>query len=704
MATDEERLLLTIEARTALLERQMKNASRITGREFKGMETQAKSAANKMAGAFKGVGTVFAGVFAGVGIKEAQVLLDTSTRITNALKVAGLSGKELKSVYDSLFQSAQKNAAPLESLVTLYGRASLVQKELNVSQAQLINFTDKVALALRVAGTDSQTASGALLQLSQALGSGTVRAEEFNSVQEGALPILQAVAAGFKEAGGSVSKLRQLVLEGKVSSEGFFKAFEAGTPILEEKVAGAQLTVSQGFTRLGNVMINVAREFDNNTDAASLTAKFLGELGDTIQNLGGWITAATGPLSEFAKYLDSVSASAQAVGANLGKMLGTDKIGPMLGLPAPKPTDKQIQERINTAFGTGDKPGAVADITGGKTLRNPVKPISVEDYKPVAKDKKEKASGTKAVPKTADDRIAADIQQVKDRTEALRQEADLVGKSYQVQETRKMALDLEQSALRDLREEARKKGQTDLDEIKLSPEKIALIEQAASAYGKQAEELRKVEDAHSNAESAASEFYSTFKDGAIGAITGANSLGDALSNLAKKLGDLLLNSAFDALFKPVSGNSPGGSMGNIFSGIGKILGFSAGGYTGDRGVGDVSGVVHGKEFVVNAQATAKNRPLLEAINRGVPGYKDGGYVSPAISAMTPMRAPVMPSLSYGGGGSSPVSVTYAPTIDARGADVGAVARIEQAMARDRAELPAHIVTTVRKAQKSRILS
>ncbi|WP_204278490.1 hypothetical protein, partial [Enterobacter kobei] len=57
-----------------------------------------------------------------------------------------------------------------------------------------------------------------------------------------------------------------------------------------------------------------------------------------------------------------------------------------------------------------------------------------------------------------------------------------------------------------------------------------------------------------------------------------------------------------------------------------------------------------------------------------------------------LRGPSMPSLSYGGGGSSPVSVTYAPTIDARGADVGAVARIEQAMARDRAELPAHIVT------------
>lgn len=700
MANDEERLLLTIEARTALLERQMKNASRITGREFKGMETQAKSASDKMASAFKGVGSVFAGVFAGVGIKEAQVLLDTSTRITNALKVAGLSGKELKSVYDSLFQSAQKNAAPLESLVTLYGRASLVQKELKVSQADLINFVDKVSLALRVAGTDSQTASGALLQLSQALGSGTVRAEEFNSVQEGALPILQAVAAGFKEAGGSVSKLRQLVLEGKVSSEGFFKAFEAGAPILEEKVAGAQLTVSQGFTRLGNVMINVAREFDNNTDAASLTAKFLGELGDIIQNLGGWIAAATGPLSDFAKYLDSVSASAQAVGANLGKMLGTDKIGPMLGLPAPKPSDKQIQDRINTAFGTGDKPSASLDITGGKPLRNPVKPISVEDYKPVAKDKKEKASG--AVKKTADDRIAEDIQRTKDRTAALADETAMIGKAYEAQETRKMALDLEQSALRDLREEARKKGQTDLDAIKLSPEVVGRINAASEAYGRQAEELRKVEEAHGNAEQAANEFYDAFKSGMIGAITGAESLKDALSGVLKKLADMLLNSAFDALFKPASGNSPGGSRGNIFTGIGKILGFADGGYTGGGGVGDVAGVVHGKEFVVNAQATARNRGLLEAINSGVPGYQSGGFVSPAMPSIAPLQAPVMPRLQAPENSNSinaPVSIS----IDARGADSEGLARVQGQLNQLRAELPAHIVTTVRKAQKDRVL-
>src|SRR5690606_31236336 len=131
-------------------------------------------------------------------------LLDSATRIENALKVAGLAGEQLESVYQRLKDSAIANAAPIEALVELYGRAALVQKELGITGEELLNFTDKISVALRVSGKSAAESSGALLQLSQALGSGVVRAEEFNSILEGALPIAQAAAAGLLEAGGSV--------------------------------------------------------------------------------------------------------------------------------------------------------------------------------------------------------------------------------------------------------------------------------------------------------------------------------------------------------------------------------------------------------------------------------------------------------------------------------------------------------------------
>jgi TP901 family phage tail tape measure protein len=75
-------------------------------------------------------------------------------------------------------------------------------------------------------------------------------------------------------------------------------------------------------------------------------------------------------------------------------------------------------------------------------------------------------------------------------------------------------------------------------------------------------------------------------------------------------------------------------------------GFSTGGFTGNGGLADVAGLVHGREFVVNARATAQNRGLLEAMNRGLPGYAAGGYVHPTyISSSGGVTAGQMQSIA-----------------------------------------------------------
>jgi hypothetical protein len=50
--------------------------------------------------------------------------------------------------------------------------------------------------------------------------------------------------------------------------------------------------------------------------------------------------------------------------------------------------------------------------------------------------------------------------------------------------------------------------------------------------------------------------------------------------------------------------------------IAGVKGFAVGGYTGDGAAGQVAGVTHGREFVVNAAATRRNRSALEAMNSG----------------------------------------------------------------------------------------
>lgn len=67
--------------------------------------------------------------------------------------------------------------------------------------------------------------------------------------------------------------------------------------------------------------------------------------------------------------------------------------------------------------------------------------------------------------------------------------------------------------------------------------------------------------------------------------------------------------------------------------VAKIAGFEAGGYTGNMGTGQVAGVVHGQEFVANADATKRNRAALEAMNAGA--TIGGGDQKVDITIITP---------------------------------------------------------------------
>ena len=79
-----------------------------------------------------------------------------------------------------------------------------------------------VALA---SGTSAEAASGAFLQLSQALGSGRLQGDEFRSIAEQVPGILKLVA---NEMGVTVGQLKQLGSEGKITSDVLINALAKG--------------------------------------------------------------------------------------------------------------------------------------------------------------------------------------------------------------------------------------------------------------------------------------------------------------------------------------------------------------------------------------------------------------------------------------------------------------------------------------------
>lgn len=289
--------------------------------EVKRLEGQMRRSSGQIGNSLRGLAASFAAYFS---VREVIAITDSYTRFQNSLRVAGLEGQNLADVQDRLFQSAQRYGVQLETLGQLYGRASQAASALGASQEDLLKFTDNISAAVKVQGGNVQQASGALLQLSQALQSGTVRAEEFNSVNEGLFPVLQAVAAGSDKFGGSVAKLRKAVIDGKVSSKEFFDAFQRGAPILEERAAKAALTTQAAFTQLTNALTKYFGEADKANGASAALASGIKALADNLDTIIPALAILATAMG--VSYVRSALSAATATGVLRGAMLALSNV------------------------------------------------------------------------------------------------------------------------------------------------------------------------------------------------------------------------------------------------------------------------------------------------------------------------------------------------------------------------------------------
>ncbi|MEQ9634814.1 MAG: tape measure protein [Devosia marina] len=602
MATDLERLVVSLEARTAAFEKAMNRANGVATTRSRQIERRFATMNSRLSSGFVGLQRGIAAAFAGVAVTRGAVqLIDAATRIENSLKVAGVAAEDLEQVYDDLFQAAQRNAAPIETLVQLYSRLALVQNELGVTGDELIGFTDNVALALRVAGTDAQAASGALLQLSQALGGGVVRAEEFNSILEGATPIVQAVANGLEEAGGSVAKLRTLVVDGKVSSEAFFRAFEVGAATLEDKVAGAELTVAQQFTRLQNVLIDVAREMNEGTQASRVLGDGIANLADIVRHLGDFINYAVGPMQSLIGLFDQGVGSARAFANELARISGLEGAGFAastfindLGVPGLTSGSSAAGRVLTQTFellGATPEDDALARALAGEAPAEPLKitveaddprRVSLSDY-PVGGASGGGGSGGGS----RSDRFAKALASQQQRIDALNRETEL-------QRQLGIAVNDYGFAIERLRAQMELENAATEAGLALTPQRQAQIDELATGYARATAEAARLAEQQDMVRQAADDMAQAARgalDSIIDGFLEGRDAGEIFNNVLRDLGKNLINIGLNTIFGGGGGFNP---LGMLFGG----RGFATGTANTGGARGQPRGIVHGQEAVI----------------------------------------------------------------------------------------------------------
>lgn len=185
----------------------------------------------------------------------------------------------------------------------------------------------------------------------------------------------------------------------------------------------------------------------------------------------------------------------------------------------------------------------------------------------------------------------------------------------------------------------------------ITPELTAQIDAMAQGYaqaGSEAEraaaKLRKADEAgKAGARSLADVF------GAVA--TGAMTAEEALAQLLAQIAQAQLNKMFLGMF--------GGT--DLAAGLGGLLGFASGGYTGDGGKFEPAGIVHKGEYVLSKAAVQRlGVDALDTLHtRALRGYSGGGLVgdAPAINKGT---------LGHSGSPAQAVTINAPVTVNATG--------------------------------------
>lgn len=220
-----------------------------TKRAFDEVNGQIETMNSRLAAAGKALVGVFS-VSAITGAVRGIANAADSYNLMNArLKLATGSQEEFNTAQGELRRIAAATQTPLESLATLFGRISRPLKEAGRSQADILKVTEAVATSFRVSGASAQEAENGVIQFAQALGSGALRGDEFNSVAEQAPRLMQALADSLNVPVGA---LKEMASQGLLTADVVTTALVDQLGTLRSEAEALPATVGGAMTALSD--------------------------------------------------------------------------------------------------------------------------------------------------------------------------------------------------------------------------------------------------------------------------------------------------------------------------------------------------------------------------------------------------------------------------------------------------------------------
>ncbi|MDU9355862.1 tape measure protein [Klebsiella sp. 141153] len=287
-------LYIEIEADTAKLligERQANKSLNAIGNSADNASKkfeQLQTSLNKVAGA------VAASIVVDWG-RAFLVAADNMSQLNARVERLTGSASSASQTMQSLMRVSSSTGGSIQDTTKLWESLSTALRDTGASNGQIIQLTETLQKIGRIGSTSSEEMTNALRQFGQSISSGTVRAEEFNSILEQMPELARQIAAGM---GIGVGELRQLMLEGKLSAQDALNAIQKQTVLVNTEFEKLPRTLSQANTSLTNSFLTMVDNLNKATGASNGMVLVIDSLAVAIGRLTGQAATASQQIAD----------------------------------------------------------------------------------------------------------------------------------------------------------------------------------------------------------------------------------------------------------------------------------------------------------------------------------------------------------------------------------------------------------------------
>lgn len=212
-------------------------------------------------------GMMFAGI--GFSVQRFIAMADQWKVVTGQIKNVVKTEQEALDVREKLYAMASRTRQGYQQAAGLFTSVSRSAKELGKSTTQILDFTENVAKAMLIGGGSAESQQAALIQLGQALGSGTLRGDELNSILEQAPVLAKTIADGM---GITIGQLREYGRAGKLTAQALFEAVQKQAKDLDRQLGNTPWTFRQALGLIQNSMLKLFGTIEEKTGIVSKVA------------------------------------------------------------------------------------------------------------------------------------------------------------------------------------------------------------------------------------------------------------------------------------------------------------------------------------------------------------------------------------------------------------------------------------------------